>query len=421
MKTFRSITLLSAVALMGLWSCNSKQYAVKDDAEYDDLYGSSTASGLVAINRGDEQKSDYRNLNPDYSASQQKPATQGNYDYYDESYLSSRGINRNLGPNAGYNAGFSDGYNSAYNNLNWGNYWNNPWRTGWNSWGSGMSRWSTASMMLGFGYGMNSWYSPYSWNSPYGWNSWGSAYAWNDPFYSPYSSWGYPYSSWGSYGYYSPYSSWYSSPYSYYGSAWNSNVWYNGPSNNIQIVDMRRRPGTDYYNRVDRSTNAYNNNSNNSARYTNEPRRQGYDPTDRSVYGGTGTATGDSYYSRPRGGSNRSYEGYSGTGGRASSTYSSGNTQSSGYSSGTRGGATRTYGESNTGTYSNQRTYNNSSNNSWNNSNSNNSWNNSNSGRSSWDNGGGSRSSTFSTPSSSGSSSSGGGSSSHSSPSRGPR
>ncbi|MCU0341745.1 MAG: hypothetical protein MUE30_17865, partial [Spirosomaceae bacterium] len=92
------------------------------------------------------------------------------------------------------------------------------------------------------------------------------------------------------------------------------NAWYNGPSNNIRIVDARRRPDTQgYYNRVDRSTNAYNNNGDNSPRYTNDGRRQTYDRTDRSSSSSSGSSSSDGYYSRPRGGATRSYEGYSGS------------------------------------------------------------------------------------------------------------
>jgi hypothetical protein len=412
MKTFRSLTLWSAVGLVGLWGCNSKQYTASNDAEYDDLYGNSSSVAVAAKSGSpDEEKRSLRNYNPDYRTGQQQPNIQTeDYDYYDESYLSSRGIQRNVGPDAGYSSGFSDGYQTAMNNNNWGSYWNNPYRNnafGWNSFGN-------SAMMFGLGYGFGSSFgNPYRFGSPFGWNS-AFAYGYGDPFFSPYSYYS-PYSAWGGYsnfGWGSPFgfNSFYS-PYSFYGSGFygnnfygNNNLWYSGPNNNIQIVDARRRPGTDYYNRVDRSGNAYNRNNDNSPRYTNEGRRQGYDAR---ATGSNSTTTGDSYYSRPRGGADRSYNGYSSnSGSRSSSTYSSPSTQSSGYSSGTRGGATRSYGNESSGSYSNQRSSsysNNSSSNSYN-SNSNSS------GRSS------SPSPSYSSPSPSSSSSS-----SSSGSSRGPR
>ncbi|AEI50499.1 hypothetical protein [Runella slithyformis] len=416
MKTFRSLTLWSAVGLVGLWGCNSKQYTASNDAEYDDLYGNSSSVAVAAKSGSpDEEKRSLRNFNPDYRMGQQQPnTTTEDYDYYDESYLSSRGIQRNIGPDAGYRSGFSDGYQTALNN-NWGSYWNNPYRNnlfGWNSFGN-------SAMMFGLGYGFGSSFgNPYRFGSPFGWNS-AFAYGYGDPFFSPYSYYS-PFSAWGGFSnfgwgspfgfgsFYSPYAYGWNS-YNFYGGNFfgNNNVWYNGPNNNIQIVDSRRRSGTDYYNRVDRSANSYNRNNDNSPRYTNEGRRQGYDPSART----NSTTADEGYYSRPRGGADRSYNGYSSnSGSRSSSTYSSPSTQSSGYSSGTRGGATRSYGDQGSSTYSNQRSSSYSNNNS-----SGNSYNsNSGSGRSSYSSPSySSPSPSYSSPSPSSSSSSGS--------SRGPR
>jgi hypothetical protein len=316
---------LSLLVLLGAWGCNNSQYVSKSGGGYDDLYGSGSGTGIVTNDRntyrnteGDFSRSD----NPDYYASTQ-PESEGTSDYYDESYLSSRGVQRSLSGNqVGYNAGFVDGYNEAsrfspYNNafgLNngLGGFW--PGSGFSMNIGFGMGNMFRMNPYMGFGMGsmmgMGFGYSPFGYNrmmmgySPFGY----------DPF--GYGGWGYsPFNSMYGFGGYGMYDSFYGG-YGY-------NPWaYSRPVIVVNNVERRGISRT-YGPRVagSRSNDRYNSGFVNNGRST----------TGASERSGRRSASGDTY-SSPRSAS-RSYDRSSGaaSGGRVAAsegrTYSRGNSE----------------------------------------------------------------------------------------------
>ena len=186
MMKLKLLGYLSLIPIVGLWSCSSSnQLASGSRVVYDDLYGG-VSTESVAANAVNERNSGlYANQNQytDYIDEESIDS------YYDESYLSSRDVQRAVSDKAGYNSGYQDGY-FAGRNMNYGAYW--P--------GSSMMNYN-----LGFRMGMNSayfmagpmfgWgYNRYSmWNSPFMYSSMGY-----DPFMTGmYGGWGSPYYGYG--------------------------------------------------------------------------------------------------------------------------------------------------------------------------------------------------------------------------------
>jgi hypothetical protein len=195
---------LSLLVLLGAWGCTTNQYVSKSGGGYDDLYGSGSGSGIVTNDRNNYRNTEEdfsRSDNPDYYASTQQ---EGTSDYYDDSYLSSRGVQRSLsGDKVGYNAGFVDGYNEAsrfsspYNNRfgfnnGLGSFW--PGNSFSMNFGFGMGSMFRMSPYIGFGMGsmMGYGYSPFGYNrmmmgySPFGYDPFGYGGFGYSPFNSMY-------------------------------------------------------------------------------------------------------------------------------------------------------------------------------------------------------------------------------------------
>ena len=322
--------------LFGVGACTNNQYA--SQGGYDDLYGGNPNSGVVSRDsrvrdrRAQEELS--RSNNPDYQGSDEEQLA-GNADYYDDSYLSARGVQRNLNDNVGYNAGFTDGFNQA-TRLS-GAYGFSPY-SAFNPYfgGSGFSlglgfgfgsmfrmRPSIA-MGYGMGYGMRGFgYSPYS---MYGY----SPFAY-DPFYG-----GYGYGS-GLYGY----DAFGYGGYGYGGYGYGYNPWaYSAPVIIVNNNTERRGYARTYGNRVSdnsvRSSDRYNSSFVNTPRSSNSVGRSNsrtsgdytaprtnartYSNSGRGVTDATGNSNartysrgsnssdgGNTYYSRPRQSSGSNY------------------------------------------------------------------------------------------------------------------
>ncbi|WP_439555514.1 hypothetical protein [Dyadobacter sp.] len=204
MSTINSAKYLSLLILLGAWGCTNNQQ-ISRSGGYDDLYGGGPASGVVTRDRGADQELS-RTDNPDYSYTGEY-AENGTSDYYDESYLSSRGVKRAVSSDVGYNAGFVDGYNQASRFSNFGgmgSYWPGMMSAGMRfGYGNSMrfspyigfgmgsmfgyspfgySPWGGSMMGYGMGYGsmMAYGYDPFGYNSPWGF---GSPYGYYDSFY----------------------------------------------------------------------------------------------------------------------------------------------------------------------------------------------------------------------------------------------
>jgi hypothetical protein len=303
MTMFNKAKNLSLLVLLGAWGCTTNQY-VSQSGGYDDLYGNNTGPGVVIGDRGADQDIS-RSDNPDYAYTGN--AGEGTSDYYDESYLSSRSVNRALSPDPGYNAGFADGYNrgalnSPYGFGNLGSYWpGSMMNVGFNL-GYGRIR-----PYVGFGFGsmigMGSMmgYSPWGFNSMYGYG------------YDPFGYNGFGYSPWGynsMYGYgYDPYYS------GFGGYGYGYNPWaYSRPVvvvNNYESRGLVRTAGP----RVVAGTSSRNNSRYNSANVSS-PRTASGDRSGRRASSGSTISANDTY-SSPR--SSRSYNrsGVADAGGRS--------------------------------------------------------------------------------------------------------
>ena len=292
---------LSLLVLLGAWGCTTNQYVSKSGGGYDDLYGSGSDAGIVTKDRntyGNTEGNFSRSDNPDYYASTQ-PDNEGTSDYYDESYLSSRGVQRSLSGNqVGYNAGFVDGYNEAtrfspYNNAfgfnnGLGGFW--P-RSGFSmNIGLGMGSMFGMSPFMGMGMGsmMGFGYSPFGYNrmmmmgySPFGFDPFGYG-GWGSPFNSMYGFGG-------GYGMYD----------SFYGGGFGYNPWaYSRPV--IVVNNNSDRRG------VSRTYGPRGTNSRSSDRYNSGFVNNGRTTTGSSDRSARRSAGGDTY-SAPRSAS-RSYD-----------------------------------------------------------------------------------------------------------------
>ncbi|WP_031527296.1 hypothetical protein [Dyadobacter crusticola] len=187
MSTINKAKYLSLLILLGAWGCTNNQQ-ISRSGGYDDLYGGGPASGVVTRDRGADQELS-RTDNPDYSYTGEY-AENGTSDYYDESYLTSKGVKRAVSTDVGYNAGFVDGYNEASRFSNFGNmgsYWPGMMSVGMR-FGYGNSFRFSPYMGMGFGMGSMLGYSPFGY-SPWGYGGGMMAYGY-DPFgYS--SPWGF--------------------------------------------------------------------------------------------------------------------------------------------------------------------------------------------------------------------------------------
>ncbi len=285
MSIFNKAKYLSLLVLLGAWGCTSNQYASRSGDGYDDLYGGSSGGGLVLTDRGADQEVS-RLDNPDYAYTGNN-SENGTSDYYDENYLSSRGIKRQVSTDVGYNAGFVDGYNSAsLNNPYYGGlgpYWPGSYAGLSLNFGYGGFRMRPS---FGFGYGSMFGYSPWGYGSMLGYGGMmGYGY---DPFgYSPwgYSPWGYnSMYGWGG-GYYD----------SFYGGYGYSPWAYSRPV--IVINNPERGISRTYGPRVvdasgNRSRERYNSNFVNSSRSRSETSTRGSRDGNRVISGDT--------YSSPR-------------------------------------------------------------------------------------------------------------------------
>lgn len=285
MSIFNKAKYLSLLVLLGAWGCTSNQYASRSGDGYDDLYGGSSGGGLVLTDRGADQEVS-RLDNPDYAYTGNSTEN-GTSDYYDENYLSSRGIKRQVSTDVGYNAGFVDGYNSAslsnpyYGGL--GSYWPGSYAGLSLNFGYGGFRMRPS---FGFGYGSMFGYSPWGYGSMLGYGGMmGYGY---DPFgYSPwgYSPWGYnSMYGWGG-GYYDSFYGGYGySPWAYSRPV----IVINNPERGIsrtygpRVVDASRSRGGE----------RYNSNFVNSSRSRSETTTRGSRDGNRVVSGDT--------YSSPR-------------------------------------------------------------------------------------------------------------------------
>lgn len=322
MGSMNNLKYLSLILLFGVGACTNNQYA--SQGGYDDLYGGNPNSGVVTKNNRDRRASEElsRSNNPDYQEYTDEQAN-GNADYYDDSYLSARGVQRNLSSSAGYNAGFTDGFNQATRLSN--PYYGYTPYSGFSPYfgGSGLSLglgFGFGSMFrmrpymsLGYGFGG---YSPYS--SMYGYSPYGY-----DPF-------GYGYGS-GLYGYDSYYGMGGYGGYGGYGYGYNP--WaYNSPVIIVNNNSDRRGYARTYGNRVSntnaRTSERYNSSFVNSPRSSNSTR-------ERSAR----TSGGDTYYTSPR--SSSGSRGYSNNGRVGAADAGSGNTNTRSYS---RGGNTTSDG-----------------------------------------------------------------------------
>ena len=301
---------LSLLVLLGAWGC-ANQNVSRSGGSYDDLYGGNPNSGVVTNNQNYNEDLS-RTDNPDYRSTQDQAA--GTSDYYDDSYLSSRGVQRTLSPNSvGYNAGFADGYSQAsnYSNFNngFGSYWPGSAMSLGMSMGYGMGSMFSMRPYLGFGFGMGSMmgmgYSPFGFGSMMGYSpfGYGSSFGYSPFGYGPYGFGNSMYGYGGGYGLYD----------SYYGGGYGYNPWaYNQPvivvNNNYDRQGLSRTygprsatsgssRGTDRYN-----SGFVNNNRSNSTGTTSD---RGSRRSANSVAG-----SGDTY-SSPRSSSSRgnSYSG----------------------------------------------------------------------------------------------------------------
>ncbi|CAG5068686.1 hypothetical protein DYBT9623_01418 [Dyadobacter sp. CECT 9623] len=221
MITINKAKHLSLLILLGAWGCTSNQYVSRSGGGYDDLYGGGPGSGVVTRDGGADQELS-RGDNPDYSYT--GDGESGTADYYDESYMTSRGVKRAVSSDVGYNAGFVDGFNSATSNISpfyggIGSYWpgsmmNAGFRIGYGngfrmspyigfgmgSMMGGYSPWGYSPFgygsMMGYGgmmgYGNMMGYSPFGYD-PFGYNMYGYGY---DGFYGGGYGGGYGYSPW---------------------------------------------------------------------------------------------------------------------------------------------------------------------------------------------------------------------------------
>ena len=209
MGTINKAKYLSLLVLLGAWGC-ANQNVSRSGGGYDDLYGGgSVDSRTVTRDRGADQEF-ARTDNPDYSYTGDY-AESGTSDYYDESYLSSRGVKRAVSNDVGYNAGFVDGINQAsalsnrYYGGGLGSYWPGAMNMGLSF---GFRNSFRMRPYLGYGFGSSFGFSPWGYSSPFGY---GSMMAY-DPFMDPFgygSMYGYGYSPYGSMYGYSPYDSMY--------------------------------------------------------------------------------------------------------------------------------------------------------------------------------------------------------------------
>lgn len=316
MKRHSALLTLSAVALMGLWGCQSSQVATSSKEVYDDLYASADELNAFAGTKpreyNSQQQSQYNDVqrNPEYYSKGSGSSNENyNDDYYNQDYLSARNFYQYGG--SAYSNGFTNGWNSAM-----GNSWNRFWSPG-ISFGIGSSFGMTP--LYSPYYGMSSFglspfgYNPYSYN---GWNTWSSWNSWSDPFYSSYAYNPFGYNSW---------NTWNSWGYGGFGSFGGfNNYGYGGGwgGNTYVVINNNNRPN-DYYSgrtygpRYQRADARSNDRFDNSVRYTTQPGgRQGYNsefnnlPRDTykpSSSGAVNNSASDGYYARPR--SNRgSYE-----------------------------------------------------------------------------------------------------------------
>ncbi|MCF2488843.1 hypothetical protein [Dyadobacter sp. CY347] len=301
---------LSLLVLLGAWGCTTNQY-VSRSGGYDDLYGNNTGPGIVRGDQGADQDIS-RSDNPDYAYTGN--ADEGTSDYYDESYLSSRSVNRALSPDPGYNAGFADGYDrgasrfaNPYGFGGLGSYWPGSMMSVGFQLGYGRIR---PYMGLGMGYGMGSMmgygYSPWGMNSMYGFG------------YDPFGYNGFGYSPWG-------YNSMYGYGYdSFYGGGYGYNPWaYSRPVvvvNNYESRGLTRTAGP----RVVAGTSSRGNSrSNGSGNYVVSPRNTSGNRSGRSAANSTISAN-DTYVS-PRSSRSGNRTGVADAGGRtaAGSSYNS--------------------------------------------------------------------------------------------------
>lgn len=313
MTTIKKLTSLSVVALIGLWGCSTSQYTARNGNTYDDLYGSSSDVQVAArTNTNTDQRRDSRYANPEFQDNgYANNERNSNPDYYDESYLSTRNLQRQVSDQPGYNSGFQNGYTdgmkSAFNGNQMFRNNNSMYNSFGPSFGMGFQMGIGSAMHFGYspfgmgGYGMG--YSPFGY-SPYGFNSFGY-----DPFYSPFgygnsmAYGGYGNSPFGFGGGYSPFG--YGGGYGL-NSLYGYNPYYGGFGNRNFIVNNNYENG-----RVSRSYGPRDNvaRSNSNSGYTTAPRTsQGYSSSRGSVSNArTNTGSSDSYYSRPRGNSQGTY------------------------------------------------------------------------------------------------------------------
>jgi len=298
MRTINKAKYLSLLILLGAWGCTTNQYVSRSGDGYDDLYGGGPGSGVVTRDRGADQELS-RTDNPDYSYTGEY-AENGTSDYYDDSYLTSRGINRAVSSDVGYNAGFVDGYNQANRFSNFGgvgSYWPGMMSMGMR-FGYGNS--FRFSPYIGFGMGSMFGYSPFGYGSMMGYgNMMGYGY---DPF--GYSPWGFgsPYgydSFYGGYG---------------YGGGYGYSPWaYTRPV--VVINNPERGVSRTYGPRVVTNNSRVRN-------ATSNPSRSGSVVGGRNGRTSSNAISANGTYASPR--SSRSYERGGNSGGRTSAeTYSS--------------------------------------------------------------------------------------------------
>jgi hypothetical protein len=301
---------------------------------YDDLYGNSSDVEVAVNNRTTREASRYDN--PDFQSANGVATNEGSADYYDESYLSSRKVQRRVTDEPGYNSGFREGYMAGQNAMfdpffmnSYGGFWpgaSSSFRMGFQM-GINRSLRFGMSPFIGMG-GM------YAWNrmgySPWGFNSWGydpfmggmAMGGWGSPFYGmngmgmygmgdPF--WGYGgFNSWGN-------------PYGGYYGGYGMNPWaYNRPvvvvNNNTDRNEYRRTYGPRGSSSGVRSTDAYNRDFSNATRTNRNAAsgRQGVDSYDNSATNNArGTTSSDAYYARPRSNSSGTYYDGNSSSGRA--------------------------------------------------------------------------------------------------------
>ncbi|NIJ53690.1 hypothetical protein [Dyadobacter arcticus] len=310
MSMINKAKYLSLFVLLGALGCTSNQYVSRSAGGYDDLYGGNPSAGVVSRDRGTDQEIS-RSDNPDYAYTGDNTES-GTSDYYDESYLSSRSVNRAVSNDVGYNAGFVDGYNRATANANpyyggLGSYWPGSSMGFQFGFGNGFRMrpylgFGMGSMMMGMGY------SPWGYNSMMGYGSmlgYGGMMGYGyDPF--GYNSWGYSPYGYGS-GYYD----------SFYGGYGYSPWAYSRPvivvNNNYERgISRTYGPRVATNGRSSRTSDRYNSN------FVNSP-RSAAGSGDRSGRRSGNTVSANDTYASPR--SDRSYSrGGSGVaGGRTSS------------------------------------------------------------------------------------------------------